>query len=96
MGLFGKKDSISRIEMRSAFRKTPITKVGTGGKKYTQKERMALEKEVFSGKYGGEISKKDYNSALEKMRRTKSEKSYSERMEIQRKIDSLKKFGFGE
>ena len=93
MGLFNKKDSVSRKEMRSALKRSPISRVGTGGKKYTQRERMGFEKELFPSKYGKEISRKEYRTVLEKMRRTKLGKSAGERMQIQRKINALKKFG---
>ena len=93
MGLFNKRDSVSRAELRTALRKSSITKPGTGGKKYTEKERMALEKKLFPREYGGEISKEEYGGALEDMRRGKMGKSFGERREIQRKIDALKKFG---
>lgn len=93
MGLFDKKDSVSRQEMRSALRRSSIIKPGTGGGKYTEKERMTIEKELFPSEYGGQISKKDYNDALSSIERGKAGKSFGERREIQRKIDALKKFG---
>lgn len=93
MGLFNKKDSISRSEMRSALRKTSINRIGTGGKKYVMKERISLEKEVFPRLYGENISKGEYKAALGYMKKSKLGKSYSERLKIERKINELKKFG---
>lgn len=94
MGIFDKEDSVSRKKMRLALRRSSISRVGTGGKKYTRKERISFEKELFPYKYGKQISKKEYRTVLEKIRRTKFGKSAGERMKIQRKIDALKKFGF--
>ena len=93
MGLFDKKDSVSRKEMRSSLRRSSISRIGTGGKKYTRKERVGFEKELFPNKYGKEISKKEFGVVMEKMRRTKIGKPYGEKLKIQRKIDALKKFG---
>lgn len=93
MGLFDKKESVSRGEFRSALRRTSRPIPRTGGKKYARRERAGFEKELFAPKYGRQISKREYRTVLEKMRRRKFGKSTAERMEIQRKIDFLKKIG---
>ena len=93
MGLFEKKDSVSRAEMRSALRKTSIDRLGTGGKKYAMKERIGFEKEVFPRMYGEKISKGEYKAALGYMKKSKLGKTYGERLKIERKINELKKFG---
>jgi len=72
MGLFDDKKEVSRKELRDTLKKSSMSIPGTGGKKYTQRERAGLEKELFSPKYGSRISKGDYKSALESLRRSKS------------------------
>ena len=94
MGLFNnKKKSVSRSEMRTALRRSTIARPGTGGKKYTRKERIAFEKKLFPRGYGGQISKGEYGSALDDMKKSKTGKSFGKRREIQREINALKKFG---
>ncbi len=92
MGIFDKRKSISRPELRSVFRKSSSPTIG--GKKYTQKERAAFEKNIFGPKYGSQISKKDYRTAIDKMRRERFKAKDSRgRLEIEKKIGYLKKLG---
>ena len=91
MGLFNKKRSISRAQLGKTLRGSRGIP-GTGGKKYTQGEIQKLEREVFSPKYGSEISKNDYRRAL---RGLESEKSRTEdrvgKANLDKKIRYLKR-----
>lgn len=71
MGLFDEKKEVSRKELRSALKRSSTAIPGTGGKKYTRKERTSFEKELFPPKYGSRISKGDYKSALENLRKSR-------------------------
>lgn len=94
MGFFDKKQSISRSGFRSALRKTALPKPRTGGRRYARGERIGFEKDLFHRKYGRQISRKEYRTVLEKMRRSKIRaKSTTEKLEIQRKVDFLKRLG---
>jgi len=71
MGLFDDKKEVSRKELRATLKRSSMTIPGTGGKKYTRRERAGFEKELFSSKYGSRISKRDYKSALESLRKSR-------------------------
>lgn len=73
MGLFDDKKEVSRKELKTALKKSPMAIPGTGGKRYTRKERASFEKELFSPKYGSRISKGDYKIALENLRKSRFE-----------------------
>lgn len=93
MGVFDKKKEILRSDFRSALRKLPPKSSRVGGRKYERRERIDFEKKLFPAKYGGRISKQEYNTILRKLSLSKSGKSTRERTEIQRKIDFLKRLG---
>lgn len=93
MGIFDNKKSISRSKFREVLRRTPMRSTSSA-RGYTHRERVNLEREVFGPKYGGQISKRDYRTALGKMHgdRFKAKNSV-ERREIERKIRYLKRIG---
>jgi len=79
MGIYDKRKSVSRIELRKTLR-TSRRISRTGGKRYTAKEVEAMHKEVFSPKYGSNISRQDYRRAISGLKRSQ-------------KIDYLKDLG---
>lgn len=94
MGIFDKKSSVPRQELRSTFKKDSGIIPGTGGKKYYQGQREELFKQRFGPKYGSEISKSDYRSALKNLNLSKrAAKTPGERLALDREIKYLKQRG---
>ncbi|MDD2731961.1 MAG: hypothetical protein PHI53_02065 [Candidatus Pacebacteria bacterium] len=92
MGLFDKKQSLSRQELREVFEKDSGVIPKTGGKKYYQEERKRIERDVFGAKYGSQISKSDYRDALHKLKsQAFKARDRVEKEEIEKKIEYLKR-----
>lgn len=93
MGIFEKRNSLSRGELRDSLRRDSGIIPKTGGQKFSQDERENL-RNVFGSKYGGEISKDDFKSAVRDMERLKgSSQNPNEKRELERQIDYLKRVG---
>jgi len=93
MGIYDKKSSITRKELKNTLR-TSRRILGTGGKKYTAKEAEAMHKEVFNPKYGSNISRQDYRRAIAGLKRSRSRMTTDEeRKALDQKIDHLKDLG---
>ncbi len=91
MGIFDKRKSISRRELKSSFEKHHGRIPETGGKKYYHGQRSSIIKEVFGSKYGSQIDKHDYKRAvrdLETARR--GAKTRGEKSRIDEKIRYLR------
>lgn len=69
MGLFEKKQSLSRKELRQALRKDTGRVPETFSGRYDRHKRVEIEKEVFGSKFGSSISKSDYKWAVRDLRR---------------------------
>lgn len=94
MGIYNKRKSISRGELKESFRKHHGRIPGTGGKKYYQRERERIVKEVFGPKYGSKIDTQDYRGAVRDLQSAKRMvKTPRERRAIDEKIRYLKEFG---
>ena len=94
MGIFDKKQSLSRGELKSAFRKDKGVIPKTGGRKYHGQERAKMTKKIFGTKYGSQISKNDYKHALRELESTRNQtKSRPEKEKIERKINYLRDIG---
>ena len=94
MGLFDKKQSISRSRLKSSFRRDRGTIPETGGRRYHQRDRSKITKEVFGAKYGSEISKKDYRRAIRDLESAgKEAKTPTEKTRINRRVNYLRKLG---
>ena len=93
MGLFDRKKSVSRQELRSALRRdSGIIKGGEG--KYSSTERERLGKEIFGPKYGSQISKLDYQRAIRDLENRKSRTtSIGEKEKIDDRIKYLEQIG---
>lgn len=91
MSLFDKKRHISRRGLREVLRRAPAEVSGAGGKTFSQRERVKMEKEVFGKRYGGIISKTEYKRALQNLERTK-QKAFTgrKRLKLDKKIKFLK------
>jgi hypothetical protein len=88
------RDSLSRRELRSRLRKAP-SRVSSGSswtsssRRFDEKERVKLGKDVFGKKYGNYISKSEFKDAMKKLDRAKIKaKSSQER----KKIETQKRF----
>lgn len=94
MGLFDKKQEISRDEMKQAMRKASPYLSGTSSKIYSDKERIGLGKELFGNEYGSRISKQDYQKMLNKLEVEKMKvKTSGEKFKMDRQIRYLKNIG---
>lgn len=94
MGIYDKKQSIPRRELREVFRKDTGQIPHTGGKKFYERERKRLVDETIAGKYGSEISKQDYRGALRDLSSAKSRtKTFQARRELEKRISYLKRMG---
>lgn len=94
MGIYDKKKSISRRELKETFSKHSGRIPGTGGRKYYQRQRERMSGEVFGRKYGSQISKEEYRRAIRDLGVTKrSAKTRRERLEIDKKIRYIREMG---
>jgi len=94
MGIYDKKKSISRKELKSTFKKHHGRIPETGGKKYYHEQRSSMTRDIFGSKYGSQISKGEYRRAVRDLESTrKSAKTRGERADIDQKIRYLKDIG---
>jgi len=96
MSLFNKKKSISRQELKTYLRRdSGYIKGGEG--KYSMAEREKMAKDLFSPKYGSEISKLDYRKRVRELEKERSAaKRMAEREKIDDKIKYLRQLGGGD
>ena len=92
MSLFEKKQQLSRTQLREALRKASPSIPGSG-RKFTRKERVGMEKELFPHKtYGGHISQQDCQRRIRALQKERAiTKAYAEKAEIDRTIRFLKR-----
>lgn len=94
MSIFEKKRALSRLEFRQALRKSSPYIPGTGGRAYSQKERVEMEKKLFGREYGSHISKDDFRKGLRKLSGERLRtKTSSDRLRVDRQMRFLKKLG---
>ena len=94
MGIYDKKKSISRRELKSTFGKHHGRIPRTGGKKYYHKQRSSMTREVFGSKYGSQIDKHEYKRAVRDLQTSKRNvKTPREKAAVDRKIRYLKELG---
>lgn len=94
MGLFDKKQSFSRQELKNVFRQDSGVIPKTGGRRFFEAQRTKISQESFSRKYGSDISKQDYRGAVRDLGMTKRRTTdRKERREIERKVNYLKRVG---
>jgi hypothetical protein len=87
---FGKKEYVSRIELRQKLRQAP-SKFSGSGRRYTAQERVKVEKEMFGNKYGNYITRGEYKDRIRKLEKERyTAKKNSEKIEINKKIKFLK------
>jgi len=87
---FGKKEYLSRIELRQKLRKAP-SKFSGSGRRYTMQERVKMEKEMFGNKYGNYITPGEYKSRIKRLEKERYlAKKSSEKIAINKKIKFLK------
>lgn len=88
------RSSLSRRELKSRLRKAP-SRVSSGSswttsnRRFSEKERVKLEKDIFGKKYGSHITKSEYKDAIKDLSQAKIKaKSTQER----KKIETRKRF----
>jgi hypothetical protein len=90
MGLFDEEKSLSREELAEKLKRDKGIIPETGGKRFYGKEREKLSRETFSSKYGDQISKEDFKSAIRDLERQKRDaETREEAEEIDQKIRYL-------
>ena len=94
MGIFDKRKSIPRKELKSTFEKHHGRIPETGGKKYYHKQRSKMTKDVFGSKYGSQIDKHEYRRAVRDLQTSRRNvKTPREKAAIDRRVKYLKEFG---
>ena len=94
MGIFEQKKEFSRGELKDTLRKDSGAIPKTGGKKFYEADRKKMEQDVFGSKYGSQISKNDYRSAVSQLERDKAKaENPQDKTAIGQKIEYLKRLG---
>lgn len=94
MGIFEKRQSIPRTELREILKKHSGRIPGTGGKKYFRQEREKMFKERMRPEYGSEISKDEYRRAVRDLKSAKLRaKTDQERRKIEQEFRCWKEVG---
>ena len=94
MGIFDEKESFSRRELRETLRRSSGVIPKTGGKRYSQEERVQLEKKTFGKKFGGNISERDFKGGVRDLKSAgRRAETKEEKRDIKRGIDYLKRLG---
>jgi len=93
MGIFEKRDSLSREQLKKSFGGDSGIIPKTGGQKFSQPQREKM-RDVFGSKYGGEISKDDFKSAVRELDNArKSAQNPNEKRELGKQVEYLKRVG---
>jgi hypothetical protein len=92
MSIFGKKRELSRPEFRQILRKASPRIPGAGGRMYSWRERVKMEKEIFPyQRFKGNISEFEVKRRLKELRMERYRaKTQKEKINVDRKIRFLK------
>lgn len=91
MSLFDQKKYLRRRELKETLKKAPPRLPGVGGR-FSTKERVEMEKEVFGKEYGEYISRGEYGRAVKKLEDARYRaKTSADKLKIDRRIKFLKK-----
>ena len=94
MGIFDKRKSIPRRELKLALGKHHGRIPGTGGRKYHHQQRSKMTREVFGPRYGSQIDKHEYKRAVRDLQTSRRNvKTPREKAAIDRKVRYLKELG---
>ena len=88
-GFFGGRTGIDRRSFRQKLSTDMSSIPGTGGRRYTKRERIGLEAD-FGKKYGSRITKQEFTKHLKDLSKQKSKATGSAKIEIHRKIPYFK------
>ena len=88
-GFFGGRPGIDRRSFRDKLARDSSSIPGTGGQRYTKRERIELEKD-FGKKHGSRITKQEFNQHLKDLSKEKYNARGSEKIAIDRKIRYFK------
>lgn len=92
MSIFDKKKEISRPKFREILRKASPRIPGAGGKAYSWRERVKMEKEIFPReRFKSHVSEIECKRRLRELRMARYKvKTREEKLNIDRKIRFLK------
>ena len=91
MGIFDKKRSISKEDLKSVLIEDRGIIPKTGGKKYSEKERREMSRKLFGSEYGSVIDRNDWRRRMRKFDSEKREaKTAGEKRSIEENIRYLK------
>ncbi len=94
MGIFDEKKSFSRKELRGTLRKSSGVIPKTGGERYSEQQRVELERQAFGKRFGGNISRPDFRGAVRGLKTDKNKaETKKEKRDIGDRINYLKKLG---
>jgi len=94
MGIYDKRKSIPRRELKSTLGKHHGRIPNTGGGKYHHRQRSRMTGEVFGSKYGSQIDKHEYKRAVQDLETSKRNiKTPRGKAAVDRKIRYLKELG---
>ena len=96
MGLFSKKESVSRDEIRSKFHRDRGLVRGTEGvRKYSYAQRDRIARQTLGVKHGENISKDDYQKVVRRLEDQKRRANQDQKKELDDRIKYIKKIGEG-
>ncbi len=92
MSIFDKKREVSRPEFREKLRKSSPYIPGAGGKTYSWRERVKMEKEVFPReRFKSHISEIEVKKRMRELRTERYKaKTREEKLKVDRKLKFLK------
>ena len=91
MSIFDKKNYINRQEFRQKLEEAS-SKIPDSGRKFSRKERIDLEKNIFGREFGQLITKQEFKRRLLKMRENKFyAKTSEEKIKLGRVMRYLEK-----
>lgn len=94
MGIYDKRKSISRRELKSTLKKHHGRIPQSGGRKYHRGQRSKMTGELFGSKYGSQIDKHEYRRAVRDLQTSKrNAKTPRQKAAIDRRIKYLEEFG---
>lgn len=94
MGIYDKRKSISRRDLKSTFGEHHGRIPQTGGRKYHHRQRSKMTEQVFGSKYGSQIDKHEYRRAVQDLQASRRNvKTVREKVAIDRQVRYLKELG---
>lgn len=94
MGIYNKRRSVPIKELKAIIRKDNGIIPGGKGSRFGSADREKIVRDVFGFKYGDDISKYDYHTAVSRLQQERAKtKDMGQKQGIDKKISYLKKLG---